>query len=124
MLKHSLAACLCVALALCTLPYAPSAPAQAAQGSTIRVGCQSSQWANVSKKLAPEFTAQTGIKVEFEDIPFGVEYEKLKTAFVAGSVPYDLIWYDSMFTPEFSKAGWLQDLDAYLADPSLTPQNF
>ena len=40
------------------------------QGTTIRVGCQSSQWANVSKKMAPEFTAETGIKVEFEDIPY------------------------------------------------------
>src|SRR5260370_5481034 len=94
------------------------------QGTTIRVGCQSSQWANVSKQMAAEFTAQTGIKVEFEDIPFGVEYEKLKTAFVAGSVPYDLIWYDSMFTPEFSKRGWLQDLDQYLSDPYLTPRDF
>ena len=33
------------------------------QSTTIRVGCQSSQWANVSKKMAPEFTAETGIKV-------------------------------------------------------------
>ena len=94
------------------------------QGTTIRVGCQSSQWANVSKKMAPEFTAETGIKVEFEDIPYSVEYEKLKTAFVAGSVPYDVIWYDSMFTPEFSKQGWLQDLEPYLADKYLTPGDF
>jgi multiple sugar transport system substrate-binding protein len=94
------------------------------QGTTIRVGCQSSQWANVSKKMAPEFTAETGIKVEFEDIPYSVEYEKLKTAFVAGSVPYDVIWYDSMFTPEFSKQGWLQDLEPYLADKYLTPADF
>lgn len=94
------------------------------QGKTIRVGCQSSQWANVSKQMAPAFTAETGIKVEFEDIPFSVEYEKLKTAFVAGSVPYDLIWYDSMFTPEFSKQGWLQDLEPYLSDKYLTPADF
>ncbi|MBV8814175.1 MAG: sugar ABC transporter substrate-binding protein, partial [Verrucomicrobia bacterium] len=94
------------------------------QGQTIRVGCQSSQWANVSKQMAPDFTKETGITVQFEDIPFSVEYEKLKTAFVAGSVPYDLIWYDSMFTPEFSKQGWLQELDRYLADKYLTPADF
>ena len=94
------------------------------QGATVRIRCQSSQWANVSKKMAADFTAETGIRVEFEDIPFGVEYEKLKTAFVAGSIPYDLIWYDSMFTPEFSKRGWLQDLDQYLSDPYLTPRDF
>jgi multiple sugar transport system substrate-binding protein len=94
------------------------------RGATIRIGCQSSQWANVSKQMAPEFAAEAGIKVQFEDIPFSVEYEKLKTAFVAGSVPYDLIWYDSMFTPEFSKQGWLQDLEPYLADKYLTPADF
>jgi multiple sugar transport system substrate-binding protein len=94
------------------------------QGTTVRVGCQSSQWANVSKQMAPDFTSETGIRVEFEDIPFGVSYEKLKTAFVAGSIPYDLIWYDSMFTPEFSKQGWLQNLESYLTDPYLTPRDF
>jgi multiple sugar transport system substrate-binding protein len=94
------------------------------QGTTVRVGCQSSQWANVFKEMAPDFTAETGIRVEFEDIPFSVEYEKLKTAFVAGSVPYDLIWYDSVFTSEFSKKGWLQDLERYLSDLYLTPHDF
>ena len=124
MLKPNTPAYLAVLVSL--VSWTPLLPAQEKpyQGTTIRVGCQSSQWANVSKQMAPDFTAETGIRVEFEDIPFSVEYEKLKTAFVAGSVPYDLIWYDSMFTPEFSKKGWLQDLEPYLADPYLTPRDF
>jgi len=126
MRKHSIVTSIYLAAFFSLVSWTPALRAQEKpyQGTTIRVGCQSSQWANVSKQMAAEFTAQTGIKVEFEDIPFGVEYEKLKTAFVAGSVPYDLIWYDSMFTPEFSKRGWLQDVDPYLADPYLTPSDF
>jgi multiple sugar transport system substrate-binding protein len=126
MRKHSIVTSIYLAVFFSLVGWAPALRAQEKpyQGTTIRVGCQSSQWANVSKQMAGEFTAQPGIKVEFEDIPFGVEYEKLKTAFVAGSVPYDLIWYDSMFTPEFSKRGWLQDVNPYLADPYLTPSDF
>ena len=126
MRKHSIVISIYLAVFFSLVGWTPTSRAQEKpyQGTTIRVGCQSSQWANVSKQMAAEFTAQTGIKVEFEDIPFGVEYEKLKTAFVAGSVPYDLIWYDSMFTPEFSKRGWLQDVDPYLTDPYLTPSDF
>ena len=126
MRKHSIVTSIYLAVFLSLIGWTPTLRAQEKpyQGTTIRVGCQSSQWANVSKQMAAEFTAQTGIKVEFEDIPFGVEYEKLKTAFVAGAVPYDLIWYDSMFTPEFSKRGWLQDVDPYLTDPYLTPSDF
>ena len=126
MFKPNTSAHLAVLLSLAWWTSLISAQAQEKpyQGTTVRVGCQSSQWANVSKQMAPDFTKETGIRVEFEDIPFSVEYEKLKTAFVAGSVPYDLIWYDSMFTPEFSKKGWLQDLEQYLSDPYLTPHDF
>lgn len=93
-------------------------------GREVRIGCQSSQWCDVYKELAPEFTAETGIRVLFEDIPFGTMYEVLKTHFVAGASPYDMIWYDSMWTPEFSQEGWIRDLAPYLSDSYLAPSEF
>jgi multiple sugar transport system substrate-binding protein len=93
-------------------------------GTTIRVGTQSSQWAEVYEKMAPEFTKETGIKVEFEDISFDVMYEKLKTTFIGGAPTYDVVWYDTMWTPEFAKSGWIRDLSPLLADKKLTPSNF
>ncbi|MHA1262191.1 MAG: ABC transporter substrate-binding protein [Candidatus Freyarchaeota archaeon] len=88
---------------------------------TVRLGVQSSQWADVLSTFFEEFTAETGIKVEMESISFGVMYEKLKTGFVAGMLPYDMLWYDSMWTPEFSASGWLRNLDEFLSDSTLTP---
>lgn len=94
------------------------------EGVTIRVGTQSSQWADVFKAMVPEFTKETGINVEFEDISFDVMYEKLKTTFIGGAATYDLVWYDTMWTPEFTKAGWIRDLAPYLSDTGLTPSGF
>ncbi|MGE4248990.1 MAG: sugar ABC transporter substrate-binding protein [Parvibaculaceae bacterium] len=104
------------------------APSQAQDkpydGVTIRIGTQASQWADVYKKMAPEFTKETGIKVEFDDISFDVMYEKLKTTFIGGAPTYDVVWYDSMWTPEFTKRGWIKELTPYLGNDKLTPSNF
>ncbi len=91
---------------------------------TVRVANQASQWADAFKKFAPKFTEETGIKMEFEDISFGVMYEKLKTTFIGGVSKYDMMWYDSMWTPEFAKRNWIKDLRPYLKDSSLTPSDF
>ncbi len=93
-------------------------------GTTLRIGTQASQWADVFKKMAPQFTEETGIEVVFDDISFDVMYEKLKTTFIGGASTYDLVWYDSMWAPEFAKAGWVKDLTPYLADDKLTPASF
>jgi len=93
-------------------------------GVTIRVANQASQWADVFKTFAPEFEKITGAKMEFEDISFGVMYEKLKTTFIGEIAKYDMIWYDSMWTPEFSKRGWLKNLESLLANPDLAPADF
>lgn len=111
-----------------TVALGCSAPVQAQEkpyaGTTIRIGTQASQWADVYKKMAPQFTAETGINVVFDDISFDVMYEKLKTTFIGGSYTYDLIWYDSMWTPEFAKRGWIKDLTPFLDNPKLTPAKF
>lgn len=92
-----------------------------AAATTIRIGTQSSQWADQLASIFEEFTAETGIKVEIDPISFGVMYEKLKTGFFAGTLPYDMIWCDSMWIPEFSQNDWVQDLNTYLGSADLTP---
>lgn len=94
------------------------------EGVTVRVGTQSSQWADAFKAMVPEFTAETGIELVFDDISFDVMYEKLKTTFIGGASAYDMIWYDSMWAPEFAKRGWVKELSDFLADPELTPADF
>jgi ABC-type glycerol-3-phosphate transport system substrate-binding protein len=60
-------------------------------GVTVRVGTQASQWADAFKQYAPDFTKETGITLEFDDISFDVMYEKLKTGFIGGAFSYDMI---------------------------------
>ena len=94
------------------------------QGTTLRIGTQASQWADAFKKMTPDFTQKTGIEVVYDDTSFDVMYEKLKTIFIGGTSTYDLIWFDSMWVPEFAKHGWLKELSPYLQNPKLTPANF
>lgn len=98
--------------------------AAAQETVTVRVGTQASQWADAFKAMAPEFTEETGIELVFDDISFGVMYEKLKTTFIGGASSYDMIWYDSMWAPEFAKRGWVRELGPYLEDEELTPKGF
>jgi ABC-type glycerol-3-phosphate transport system substrate-binding protein len=60
-------------------------------GVTVRVGTQASQWADAFKQYAPDFTKETGITLEFDDISFDVMYEKLTTGFIGGAFSYDMI---------------------------------
>jgi multiple sugar transport system substrate-binding protein len=110
------------ALAVSVAAAAGSSGIATSQEITVRVGTQSSQWADAFKAMAPEFTAETGIALEFDDISFDVMYEKLKTTFIGGASSYDMIWYDSVWTPEFAKRGWVMELSEYLKDPELTPE--
>jgi multiple sugar transport system substrate-binding protein len=113
----ALAGLLLIAALAWTTPQAEKKEA----GGVVRLGVQSSQWADALSGFFDEFTAETGIRVEMESISFGVMYERLKSGFVGGTVPYDMIWYDSMWTPEFSQQGWVQDLRTVLNDPQATP---
>ena len=90
----------------------------------IRIGTQSSQWQAVLATYFEAFTGKTGIKVEIDDISYGVMYEKLKSGFIGGSMPYDIIWYDTMWTPEFAKEGWLYDLSDFVSDSTITPASW
>ncbi len=116
--------CLLLFPAIFTFGGAAIAQDKPFDGVTVRVAAQASQWADAFKQYVPQFTEETGITLEFDDISFDVMYEKLKTGFIGGASSYDMIWYDSMYTPEFAQRGWVKELSDYLKDPALTPADF
>lgn len=67
--------------------------------------------------LLPEFTEETGIKVEFEKVVYTVMHEKLVPQLMAGegNGSYDVLQVDNYWVGEFVMAGWLRELDEYLA---------
>lgn len=73
-------------------------------------------------ELAKEFTAITGINIEFESIPYSATLEKHMIALATGSQAYDLMNIDNLWFPQY--VGFLRPLDDYMKDPKLGDPNF
>ena len=64
--------------------------------------------------LLPEFTAATGIKVEFEIVQYMDMHQKLVTNFMSKTGQYDVVEVDNYWAGEFPAAGWIIPLDDYI----------
>ncbi len=66
--------------------------------------------------LLPQFKEATGIDVTLEKVVYTVMHEKLVPQLMAqqGKGAYDVLECDNYWVGEFTKAGWLRPLDAYL----------
>lgn len=69
----------------------------------------------IIEAMLPEFTAKTGIAVEFEKIGYGDMHDKLVLQLVAPESYYNLLEVDFLWAGEFPRAGWLTDLAPYAA---------
>jgi multiple sugar transport system substrate-binding protein len=63
------------------------------------------------QELLPEFTAKTGIEVEFEVMGYGEMHPKLVPSLTASTGSYDFMPVDFYWVGEFEKAGWMMPLD-------------
>ena len=62
----------------------------------------------------PEFTAKTGIEVEFEVMGYGEMHPKLVPSLIASTGSYDFMPVDFYWVGEFDKAGWMMSLDDFI----------
>ncbi|MBZ0123830.1 MAG: extracellular solute-binding protein [Roseovarius sp.] len=90
-----------------------AAPASA--GVTLRVLMEDVPETTIVEAMLPEFTAKTGIAIEFEKIGYGDMHDKLVLQLVAPVSYYNLLEVDFLWAGEFPKAGWLTDLAPYAA---------
>ncbi|MGH8963286.1 MAG: ABC transporter substrate-binding protein [Jatrophihabitantaceae bacterium] len=67
------------------------------------------------QKLAPVFTKQTGIKVDFTTLPEDDLRDKASQEFSSQAHQYDVATLSNFEIPFYSKNGWLQPMDSYLA---------
>ena len=77
------------------------------KGSKIFIQFTKNPWAATMEKMVPDFEKQTGIKVEFADLPEIQARQKLTVEFTAGTGGID-VWYTSMHVEKrrFWKSGW------------------
>lgn len=101
-----------VGLALSDIIGAKSGPswfgrAAAADDRSITVPYDSPQfW----KDQAAEFTATSGIKVNYEDVPFAQLHDKYLSAFVGGDTTYDVVHLRDDWVAEFGSKGFLEPI--------------
>ena len=77
------------------------------KGSKIFIQVAKNPWSETMQKMLPDFEKQTGIKVEFAELPELQARQKLTVEFTAGSGGID-VWTTSMHVEKrrFWKSGW------------------
>src|SRR3954468_23451605 len=68
-------------------------------------------------------TANPGIKVNLEFVPYEALHDKIVAAQGAGAQGYDVVLFDVIWPAEFAKHGFLQDVSSRIS-PDLTPKIF
>ena len=114
-----------VATLLSSQALAQSFSLEQEKGKTIRVLLNQHPWTNAILPFIPEFEKQTGIKVVVETFPESQFRQKVLVELASGAGSLDAF----MLTPNqegtlYSRSGWLEPLDAYLKNPSLTPSSY
>jgi multiple sugar transport system substrate-binding protein len=74
---------------------------------------------DMPQKLLNEFTAQTGVKVNYVKLGWDATHTKLVTANAAKEYIADVAEFDWSFTGQFAGAGWVEPLDTVLPKPLL-----
>ncbi len=94
-------------------------------GSKIFIQFTKNPWSEAMEKMLPDFERQTGIKVEFSDLPEIQARQKVTVEFTAGSGGID-VWYSSLHVEKrrFWKSGWYLDLRKFLNDPTMTAPDY
>ena len=95
------------------------------KGSKIFIQVNKNPWSETMQKMLPDFEKQTGIKVEFAELPELQARQKLTVEFTAGSGGID-VWATSMHVEKrrFWKSGWYFDVSKYLKDPTMTAPEY
>ncbi|ADK80750.1 ABC transporter substrate-binding protein [Sediminispirochaeta smaragdinae] len=83
------------------LPYA---------GVELHFAVAAEQFADYMKVLAQEFEKNTGAKIEVDILGYTELYQRITQDFTTDTKQYDLLTVDIMWSGEFAKNGWTEDL--------------
>lgn len=97
---------------------------KAADGQTINLMLISHPFVESLKPLLPEFTAKTGIKVTYEELAEQSGFEKLLADLSSKTGTYDVFMTSPLNNWQYAAAGWLEPLDAMIADKDKTAADY
>jgi multiple sugar transport system substrate-binding protein len=90
------------------------------EGSTINLLLISHPFVDSLMPLLPEFEEKTGIKVEYEVLAEQPGFEKLLADLSSRTGTFDVFMTSPLNNWQYATAGWVEPLDAYLDNPTLT----
>jgi multiple sugar transport system substrate-binding protein len=91
-----------------------------AEGETITVAVIPASYFENLISLAPQFEALTGVKLRFEKVPPGQIRQKAMLDLSSKTATYATHAADPMYYPLYVANGWVEPLDKYLNDATLT----
>ena len=99
-------------------PYAEYA------GTTLIVNFPAHPHYNAAMKVLPEFTKETGIEVEVDQLPYLKMRERQTLELAQDEGEYDLIAYVVFSKADYVFADQLENLAKYFMDPKLANPNY
>ncbi|MFY1637408.1 ABC transporter substrate-binding protein [Solwaraspora sp. WMMB335] len=93
------------------------------EGVTLRFLRHAGYDADLMQERLADFTAETGIEVEMDTVPYSDLHNK-QVLELSGGGSYDVTAVPDFWLGEYQAAGWLAPLDDYLADDELYDPDF
>lgn len=103
---------------------AGSIPAALAADITLTVSRWAGPQADAQKPLLDEYSKETGVTIKFDAIDYGQLKQKQTLNMSTKTGEYDLIYVPEAWFREYSAAGYLTPLDAYVKDAKLTGEGW
>ncbi|GIT88136.1 extracellular solute-binding protein [Roseobacter sp. OBYS 0001] len=94
------------------------------EGTTLIVNFPAHPHYNAAMKILPEFTAETGIEVEVDQLPYLKMRERQTLELAQDEGEYDLISYVVFSKADYVFADQLENLAKYFMDPKLADPNY
>lgn len=104
-------------------PWELASAAAPYKGTTIKAVFLDRPGYAAAIKLLPEFEQLTGIKVEYDILPYEDTYAKEVLDFTGKIGAYDVVLIDVVWIGEFASRGWVVPLEKFSNDPKLADPN-
>lgn len=95
------------------------------EGTELRGIMIQGPWIDSARPFIEEFEELTGISVDLEILPEAEAWDKIRIEMQAGNTDLDIFYNQtSRFGAEFVNNGWVEPLDDYIANETLTNPDF
>lgn len=95
-------------------PSSGGAAGSPAMGGEITIALITSPTNDAIQKLIPQFTSETGIKVNVVSTDWTSGHQKMLLAFQSKQGLYDVVQFDDPYLPAFASGNFLEPLDQFL----------